>query len=181
MSETITITGNVATDPTTSRTASGIPVTNFRVASNARRFDAATQKWVDQGTNWFSVAAFRQLGEHAKASLRLGDSVIISGRLKIRTWESNGKQGTSVDLDAEVIGHDLRWGTSAYLRARRAGASEAHTRPIPASGGTSPAIDAGSSSGAGAEVEAVLSTEPDDLDTSWATSGGEEAASAMAS
>lgn len=80
---------------------------------------------MDAGTNWYSVAAYRQLGEHAKASLRTGDSVIVTGRLRIRTWESNGKQGTSVDIDAEAVGHDLRWGTTAYLRSSRVGASEA--------------------------------------------------------
>jgi single-strand DNA-binding protein len=117
--DTLTILGRVATDPTLGRTASGIPVVNFRMASTHRRFDQASQRWVDAGTNWYSVAAFRQLGEHAKASLRTGDSVIVTGRLKIRNWEANGKHGTSVDLDAEAIGHDLRWGTSAFLSASR--------------------------------------------------------------
>lgn len=128
MSDTLTILGNVATDPTQSRTPSGIPVTNFRVATTHRRIDPATQTWVDASTNWYSVAAFRQLGEHAKASLRCGDSVIVTGRLKIRTWESNGKSGTSIDIDAEAIGHDLRRGTTAFLRASRAAGSDGATR-----------------------------------------------------
>ena len=120
MTETLTILGRVATEPVLARTAGGTPVTNFRLASTHRRFDQASQTWVDAGTNWYSVAAFRQLGEHVKASLRTGDSVIVTGRLKIRTWEAGGKQGTSVDIDADAIGHDLRWGTSAYLSASRA-------------------------------------------------------------
>ncbi|MFJ6531447.1 single-stranded DNA-binding protein [Microbacterium sp. NPDC091662] len=114
MIDTLTIVGRVATDPTQVQTAGGVPVTNFRLASTHRRFDSATQAWTDSGTNWFSVAAFRQLGENAKASLRTGDAVIVTGRLKIRSWESNGKHGTSVDIEAEAIGHDLRWGTTAY-------------------------------------------------------------------
>lgn len=124
MHDTVTIIGNVATDPTQGRTASGIPVTNFRLASTHRRFDDATQTWVDVITNWYSVAAFRQLAENAKASLRSGDSVIVTGRLKIRSWENNGKQGTSVDIDADAIGHDLRWGMTAYRRTPRAAGSE---------------------------------------------------------
>ncbi|WP_341974915.1 single-stranded DNA-binding protein [Microbacterium sp. LWO13-1.2] len=119
MTDTLTIVGNVATDPVLGRTPSGIPVTNFRVASSQRRFDNATQQWVETSTNWYSIAAFRQLAEHAKASLRSGDSVIVTGRLKIRNWEANGKHGTSVDIDADTIGHDLRWGTAAYARAAR--------------------------------------------------------------
>lgn len=124
MSETVTILGRVATDPTYSTTTSGIPVTNFRLASTHRRFDATSQTWVDAGTNWYSIAAFRQLGEHVKASLRTGDSVIVTGRLKIRNWEANGKHGTSVDVDAEAVGHDLRWGTSAFLSANRAASAD---------------------------------------------------------
>lgn len=128
MSDTLTIVGKVATDPTQGQTGSGIPVTNFRMATTHRRFDNDTQTWVDGATNWYSVAAFRQLGEHAKASLRCGDSVIVTGRLKIRTWESNGKSGTSVDVEADAIGHDLRWGTTAYLRASRASGVDAASR-----------------------------------------------------
>lgn len=119
MHDTVTIVGNVATDPTQGQTASGTPVTNFRLASTHRRFDESTQTWVDVITNWYSVAAFRQLAENAKASLRSGDSVIVTGRIKIRSWENNGKQGTSVDIDADAIGHDLRWGTAAYRRTSR--------------------------------------------------------------
>lgn len=119
MTEILTIVGRVATDPTTGRTAGGVAVTNFRLASTHRRFDQATNTWIDAETNWFSVAAFRQLAEHVRASLHTGDSVIVTGRLKIRNWEANGKHGTSVDIDAEAIGHDLRWGTSSYLPRSR--------------------------------------------------------------
>lgn len=119
MMDTVTIVGKVATDPNQAQTGGGVAVTNFRLASTHRRFDQSAQAWVDSGTNWYSVAAYRQLGEHAKASLRSGDSVIVTGRLRIRNWESNGKSGTSVDIDADAIGHDLRWGTTAYLRASR--------------------------------------------------------------
>lgn len=125
MIDTVTIVGRVATDPIQSQTGGGVPVTNFRMASTHRRFDNTTKTWVDAGTNWFSVAAFRQLGEHAKTSLRTGDSIIVCGRLKIRSWENNGKQGTSVDIDAEAIGHDLRWGTTAYRPRRRSESSDA--------------------------------------------------------
>ena len=119
MTDTVTIVGKVATDPTQAQTGGGVSVTNFRLASTHRRFDATTQSWIDAGTNWYSVAAYRQLGEHAKASLRSGDSVIVTGRLRIRNWESNGKHGTSVDIDAEAIGHDLRWGTTTFTQSGR--------------------------------------------------------------
>ncbi|GGM49765.1 single-stranded DNA-binding protein [Microbacterium saperdae] len=128
MTELLTVVGRVATDPVRGQTRGGTAVTNFRLASTHRRLDPVTQVWVDGETNWFSVAAFRQLGEHAKASLRCGDSVIVTGRLKIRNWESNGKSGTSVDIEADAIGHDLRWGTTAYLRTPRSSAAETSVR-----------------------------------------------------
>lgn len=154
MHDTVTIVGNVATDPTQGRTASGITVTNFRLASTHRRFDDATQAWVDVATNWYSVAAFRQLGEHAKASLRSGDSVIVTGRMKIRAWENNGKQGTSVDIDADAIGHDLRWGTTAYRRSTRS-----TSEPSARSGSAVTGDDDRSSQSSG---------ETADIDMSWA-------------
>ncbi|MGG1910219.1 single-stranded DNA-binding protein [Microbacterium sp. NRRL B-14842] len=46
-----------------------------------------------RGTNWFSIAAFRQLAEHARASLRVGDSVIVSGRLRVRPWGEQWQAG----------------------------------------------------------------------------------------
>ena len=157
MHDTVTIVGNVATDPTQGRTAGGITVTNFRLASTHRRFDDATQTWVDVATNWYSVAAFRQLGEHAKASLRSGDSVIVTGRMKIRAWENNGKQGTSVDIDADAIGHDLRWGTTAYRRSTRS------TPEPPARSRAGDAVDAADD---GQPSEST--GEAVDIDTSWA-------------
>ena len=162
MQDTITIVGNVATDPTQGRTANGTPVTNFRLASTHRRFDDATQTWVDVSTNWYSVAAFRQLAENAKASLRSGDSVIVTGRMKIRSWENNGKQGTSVDIDADAIGHDLRWGTAAYRRnPRSASGDQVRDQTVPGregpEGRAMGAVDDGTRTGPDGEV-----------DTAWA-------------
>lgn len=125
MNDTVTILGRVGGDPNRSETTTGVPVVNFRVASPQRRYDSKSQAWIETGTNWYNVSAFRQLAEHTKASLRQGDGVIVTGRLKLREWESGGRKGLSADIDADAIGHDLRWGASAYVKAR--------TAPAPAS------------------------------------------------
>ncbi|MGW9156178.1 single-stranded DNA-binding protein [Microbacterium sp. NPDC055665] len=164
MIDMVTIVGRVATDPTQGQTGGGVPVTNFRLASTHRRFDAATQEWTDAGTNWFSVAAFRSLGENAKASLRTGDSVIVTGRLKIRNWESNGKHGTSVDIDADAIGHDLRWGTTAYRPQSRPAAAGLDATSTAEGNSPEEAVD----DDAGSE-QAMQDSEP--LDLSWAAPG----------
>lgn len=117
MSDNITITGNVATIPECKHTAAGVPITTFRVASSQRRFDRATESWIDGHTNWYSISTFRGLAEHAFASLRKGDRVVLTGRLRVRRWESGDRQGTSVDVDADAIGHDLLWGTTTFTRA----------------------------------------------------------------
>lgn len=133
MNDTVTILGRVGGDPNRSETTTGVPVVNFRVASPQRRFDQKTQTWIETGTNWYNVSAFRQLAEHAKSSLHSGDGVIVTGRLKLREWESGGRKGLSADIDADAIGHDLRWGASAYVKARSSavrapsGAQPAHS------------------------------------------------------
>lgn len=124
MSDTITITGNVATEPEHKRTAAGVTITSFRVASGQRRFDRVANAWVDTGTNWYSVSAFRGLADHAFQSLRKGDRVILSGRLRLRAWENGERRGTAVEIDAEAIGHDLRWGTSSFTKDARAATVE---------------------------------------------------------
>lgn len=133
MNDTVTILGRVGGDPNRSETTTGVPVVNFRVASPQRRFDQKTQTWTETGTNWYNVSAFRQLAEHVKASLHSGDGVIVTGRLKLREWESGGKKGLSADIDADAIGHDLRWGASAFAKARPASAPAVGTSGIESS------------------------------------------------
>ncbi|WP_309128469.1 single-stranded DNA-binding protein [Microbacterium sp.] len=137
MNDTVTIRGNVGGDPVKSTTPGGVSVVHFRVASSSGYWDRRTGSWVEGGTNWYAVSAFRQLADHAKASLRSGDAVIVTGTLKLREWESNGKRGFSADLDADSIGHDLRWGTSAFVRVPRPSAQSAQ----PAADGRPSAAD----------------------------------------
>lgn len=115
MSDTITITGNIAADPERRITGTGVPITTFRVASSQRRFDRASGQWVETGTNWYQVSAFRSLAMHAFASLHRGERVIVTGRLRLRAWETATKKGLSVEIDADGIGHDLLWGHHAVL------------------------------------------------------------------
>ncbi|GAA1691884.1 single-stranded DNA-binding protein [Microbacterium sediminicola] len=116
MTDTITVTGNVAATPELRVTPSGVAIVNFRVGSGQRRLDRASGEWVDDGTNWFAVSAFRTLAEHVASSVRKGDPVVVTGRLRIRDWEAGGKRGTDVEITADAVGHNLRWGTSEYSR-----------------------------------------------------------------
>ncbi|MEN9740372.1 MAG: hypothetical protein RLZ72_638 [Actinomycetota bacterium] len=116
MSDTISITGLIATTPRHVVTAEGLPITSFRLASSQRRFDKAAEKWVDASTNWYTITAFRQLAINAVPSVSKGDRIILTGRLKVRDWQNDDRTGTTVEIEAESIGHDLFWGTSVFSR-----------------------------------------------------------------
>ncbi|MEJ1230104.1 MAG: single-stranded DNA-binding protein [Galbitalea sp.] len=117
MSDLITLIGLVATSPNAITTAEGLAITSFRLASNQRKFDRAQDKWVDGDTNWYTVTAFRQLATNAAVSVKKGDRVVVTGRLRIRDWENGAKRGTNVDVEADALGHDLAWGTAAFSRS----------------------------------------------------------------
>ena len=120
MAEHLVVRGLIATDPRLIETETGLSVLSFRLAAPQRRFDAASGKWISDQTNWFSVSSFRKLAENSHASLAKGDRVVVSGRLKVRDWDNGERSGTSVELDAEAIGHDLTFGTSEFRRAEPA-------------------------------------------------------------
>ncbi|MEX1078855.1 MAG: single-stranded DNA-binding protein [Homoserinimonas sp.] len=116
MTDTITLTGLVATEPKHLTTGEGLPITSFRLASTLRHFDRKNGVWVDTGTNWYTVSAFRRLAMGAAASISKGDRVIVTGRLRLRDWKTADKAGMSIEVDAEALGHDLNWGTASYMR-----------------------------------------------------------------
>jgi len=114
--ETTTITGLVATTPRHIVSADGLPITSFRLASSNRRFDRATMEWVDGETNWYTITSFRTLAINTATSISKGDRIVVSGTLRIRDWDNGERVGTSVELEASNIGHDLVWGTSTFVR-----------------------------------------------------------------
>ncbi|OII05286.1 single-stranded DNA-binding protein [Curtobacterium sp. MCBA15_008] len=135
MNDTITVCGIIATEPRHLVTDTGIAITSMRLASPSRRWDRATSTWTNGATNWYSVTAFRTLAANVYKSVKKGDRIVVTGRVRIRTWERDGRGGTSVEIDAEGLGHDLAWGISNWIRVPRH-ASESTAAP----GGT-PTVD----------------------------------------
>jgi single-strand DNA-binding protein len=125
MTDTISLTGLVATTPKHVVTSTGLTVTSFRFASTQRRYDRAEQKWVDGETNWYTVATFRQLATNVNVSLQKGQRVIVTGRLRVRDWATDDKHGTNVEIDADAVGHDLSWGTTVFTRSTATAVAEA--------------------------------------------------------
>jgi single-strand DNA-binding protein len=116
MTDLITLTGLVATTPRHITTSEGLAITSFRLASSQRRYDRVQQSWIDGDTNWYTVSAFRNLAQNAATSVSKGDRVILTGRVRIRDWENTDRSGTTVEVEAESVGHDLTWGTAVYTR-----------------------------------------------------------------
>jgi single-strand DNA-binding protein len=119
----VTVMGNVASRPRSALTKSGHPVTSFRLASTPRRFDRARGVWADGPTSWFTVTCWRSLAEHVASSVGVGDPVVVHGRMQVKDYtRGDGTGGTSVELDASSVGHDLTRGTSMFKKGEaRAG------------------------------------------------------------
>jgi len=116
VTENITVSGLVATTPRHLITQDGLPITSFRLAASSRRFDREAGKWVDGETNWYTVTGFRQLAINLATSVSKGERIMVSGRLRVRDWDNGERAGTSVEIEAEHLGHDLLWGTAVFTR-----------------------------------------------------------------
>lgn len=112
----ITLQGYLGADPMLRR-AGGHAVANFRVAVTPRRLDRATGKWVDLPTQWYTVNAWRQLGENVARSLRKGDPVVVHGRLMARSYVNRDQiEVNTFEIEAAVVGHDLNRGVSTIAK-----------------------------------------------------------------
>jgi single-strand DNA-binding protein len=117
MSDMITVRGFVATEVRFVKTQDGLHIASFRLGSTDRRYDRNNDMWVDGETNWFTVTSFRHMAQNVVFSLKKGDKVVVTGRLKIRQWvREDGKSGTTAEIDADAVGHDLMWGVSHFRR-----------------------------------------------------------------
>jgi len=95
-------------------------VATFRVASTPRRWSRRDRTWADGDTTWYTVNAWRGLGEHCIASLRRSDPVVVTGRLTTQVWRDNdGSERLSLLVEAVSVGHDLAKGTSTFTKAPR--------------------------------------------------------------
>ncbi|MDR7081148.1 single-strand DNA-binding protein [Arthrobacter ginsengisoli] len=140
MSDTITIRGFVATEPKSSTTPGGVATVSFRLGSTDRHYDRAANAWVEGTIDFFTVQGYRQLAGNIGCSVKKGQRVIVVGRIKLRSWETNGQIHHVVQIDADAVGHDLKWGSANYIRTSgngpqaAAGPSTLHTSSPDADG-----------------------------------------------
>jgi len=119
MTDQLAVTGLIATTSRHIVTSEGLAITSFRLASHQRWFDRKVGRWSDGETNWCTDTAFRDLAVNASQLLHKGDRVVAVGRLKVRDWSNDDRSGTSVEVEADSLGHDLHWGVSDYTKVAR--------------------------------------------------------------
>ena len=118
----ITLIGNLTADPELRFTPSGAAVANFTVASTPRTFDRQTNEWRDGDAMFLSCAVWRQAAENVAESLQKGMRVIVSGRLKSRSYETReGEKRTVFEVDVDEIGPALRYATAKVTRTSSGG------------------------------------------------------------
>jgi len=118
----ITVVGNLVDDPELRFTPSGAAVANFRVASTPRTYDRQAGDWKDGDSLFLSCSIWRQAAENVAESLQRGMRVIVSGRLKQRSYETrDGEKRTVFEVDVDEVGPSLRNATAKVTKASRAG------------------------------------------------------------
>ena len=121
----ITIVGNLVADPELRFTSSGQPVATFRVASTPRIRDAATNEWKDGDSLFLSCNVWRQAAENVAESLQRGMRVIVSGRLRQRSYETKeGEKRTVYEVEVDDVGPSLRNASAKVNRVARSGAGD---------------------------------------------------------
>ncbi|HEY3681753.1 MAG TPA: single-stranded DNA-binding protein [Streptosporangiaceae bacterium] len=116
-----TLTGNVAGEPRTSTGAGGNVRTVLRVAVSPRWMDRESGQWRDGQASFVNVVCWRALAENVAASVRKGEPVVVTGRLRVSTYTAaDDQKRQSVEIHASSVGHDLGRGTSRFDRVSRA-------------------------------------------------------------
>src|SRR6476659_715238 len=119
---TITVIGNLTDDPELRFTPSGAAVAKFRVASTPRYMDRSTNEWKDGEPLFLACTVWRQAAENVAESLVRGSRVIVSGRLKQRSYETReGEKRTVIEIDVDEIGPSLKYATAKVAKTQRSG------------------------------------------------------------
>jgi single-strand DNA-binding protein len=132
----ITIAGNLTDDPELKYTPNGAAVVNFTVAWSPRFRDEVTGEWKDGDTSFFRCSAWRTLAENVAETLTRGTRVLVTGRLKQRSWETQeGERRSAVEIEVDEVGPSLKWATATVTKASRSQASAAWSSAAPAGAG----------------------------------------------
>lgn len=162
------VVGFVATQPKSGYTKTGTRTLSLRVGWTPRLFDRAANQWTDQPSSFITVQCYRKIAEHGAICLRKGDPIVLRGTLRVREFEDqSGARRSSVEVQADSIGHDLSRGISGFTKfapqvgqtaaeREQAMTAAAERSPLP---GDIPAPDSISAEGAAHDYPADLDSD----------------------
>lgn len=126
---TTTLIGNLVDDPTLRYTPNGVAVCNFKVAQTPRTFDKQSNEWKDGEAIFMPCSIWREAAENVSESFKRGDRVIVTGRLKSRSYETKeGDKRTVIELEAEEVGASVKYATATIKRAEKSSGYTGHQR-----------------------------------------------------
>ncbi|MFM7542925.1 MAG: single-stranded DNA-binding protein [Actinomycetales bacterium] len=126
----ITLIGNLTNDPELRFTPSGAAVAKFTVASTPRYMDRQTNEWKDGDTLFLNCQIWRQAAENVAETLTRGMRVIVSGKLKQRSYETKeGEKRTVYEVEVDEVGPSLRNATAKVTKTTRQGGSSGFSAP----------------------------------------------------
>ena len=114
----ITIIGNLTGDPELRYVSSGTPVASFTVASTPRSLNRQTNQWEDGEAMFVRCSVWREYAENVAESLSKGMRVVVTGRMTVRSYEHNGQQRTSIELQVDEVGPSLRYARAQVTRVQ---------------------------------------------------------------
>lgn len=145
----LTVIGNLTADPELRFTPSGAAVANFTVASTPRAFDRQSNEWKDGEALFLRCSLWKEAAENVAESLTKGTRVIVSGRLKQRSFETReGEKRTVYELDVDEVGPSLRYATAKVTRGVRTDNGPSRPKPAASEDPWGPAPDVASASDA---------------------------------
>jgi single-strand DNA-binding protein len=118
----ITVIGNVVNSPSSVRTQGG-RVTNFRLAATERRYDNASQGFVNGNTFWIDVECWSELAGNVAHSISKGDPVVVVGSISTHQWETDDGPRSKPRIKARAVAPNLAWGTTEFKRMPRTSAA----------------------------------------------------------
>jgi single-strand DNA-binding protein len=128
----ITVIGNVASSPSSVRTQNG-RVTNFRLAATERRYDNASQGFINGNTFWIDVECWGELAGNVSHSVSKGDPILVVGQIYTHEWASDDGLHSKPRIKARAVGLNLTRGTAEFRKASRPAAAAAEEQEAAAS------------------------------------------------
>ena len=118
----ITVVGNLVADPELRFIPSGAAVANFRIASTPRTFNRETNQWEDGEALFLTCNCWRQMAENVAESLTKGMRVVVTGKLRQRSYQTKeGENRTVFEVEVDEVGPSLKYASASVTRNPREG------------------------------------------------------------